>query len=231
MAIDDILHGISGNKMSRRTILKAGATVAVGLAGLSVSGCTSASPVAGELTKYNGQQLTPADGFTNNAIIGTQQIDSGAYSLALVGLFDQPKTYSYGDLMKMSSVQKVVKLNCVEGWDATALWEGIPLKSILDDAGANSAARTVIFYAQDGDSTSFTIEDALSHDFLIAYKINGIPLTADRGYPSRLVADGKWGYKWIKWITKIELSDKDYTGYWESRGYSNVGELSQNFLS
>ncbi len=231
MAIDDILHDINGNKVSRRTLLKAGASVAVGLVGLSAAGCTSAAPGPGELTDYGGQKLTPADGFNNNAINGTQQIDGGAYSLSLVGLFDRPKTYSYSDLLKMSSVQKVVKLNCVEGWDATALWEGIPLKAILDDAGIDTTARTVIFYAQDGDSTSFTVDDARSHDFLIAYKINGIPLTADRGYPSRLVADNKWGYKWIKWITKIELSDKDYTGYWESRGYSNVGELSQNFLS
>jgi DMSO/TMAO reductase YedYZ molybdopterin-dependent catalytic subunit len=131
----------------------------------------------------------------------------------------------------MASVQRVVTLNCVEGWDATALWEGVSLASLLADAGVMASAITVIFQSQDGDSTSFTVDDISSNDFMIAYKINGITLTDDRGYPTRLVADTKWGYKWIKWITSIILSDQDYTGYWEKNGYSNVGNLNQSFLS
>jgi DMSO/TMAO reductase YedYZ molybdopterin-dependent catalytic subunit len=232
MAIDKkALKYAHGTKISRRTILKAGAAMAMGLAGISAAGCTSSSPAPGEMKEYNGQQLTPASGFRNEGINGTQNIGSGSYSLTMSGLVDQQKTYSYADLLKMTGVQRVVKLNCVEGWDATALWEGVSLAGLLDDAGVMPSARNVIFKAQDGDSTSFAVDDARSNNFMIAYKINGIPLTADRGYPTRLVADNKWGYKWIKWITGIELSDKDYTGYWESNGYSNVGDLSQSFLS
>jgi len=61
---------------------------------------------------------------------------------------------------------------------------------------------------------------------LLAYKMNGVVLPPERGAPFQLVAESKWGYKWIKWTTRIELSDDaDYEGYWESRGYSNDADL------
>ena len=64
----------------------------------------------------------------------------------------------------------------------------------------------------------------------MAYRMNNITLPAERGYPFELVAEDKWGYKWIKWIEKIELTDDpNYRGYWESRGYSNNGNLNSSF--
>jgi DMSO/TMAO reductase YedYZ molybdopterin-dependent catalytic subunit len=66
----------------------------------------------------------------------------------------------------------------------------------------------------------------------MAYKMNEVTMPAERGYPFQLVAESKWGYKWIKWITEIELSDDtDYRGYWESRGYSNTGDRDKGFFS
>jgi len=65
----------------------------------------------------------------------------------------------------------------------------------------------------------------------MAYKMNDLTLPPERGFPFQLVAEKKWGYKWIKWITKIELSDdEEYRGYWESRGYSNEADLVKGFL-
>jgi DMSO/TMAO reductase YedYZ molybdopterin-dependent catalytic subunit len=56
--------------------------------------------------------------------------------------------------------------------------------------------------------------------------MNGAPLLPERGFPLQVVAESKWGYKWVKWVTQIELSpDPNYRGYWEQRGYSNNGEL------
>jgi DMSO/TMAO reductase YedYZ molybdopterin-dependent catalytic subunit len=206
---------------------------------LSAAGCTSQgtpssapSPVgAVELTEYNGQKLDPIKSIRLNAIKGTQHIEADTYSIAIDGLVNNPKKYSYNDLLNRASLKKVVTLHCVEGWDATALWEGVMVKGLLDEAGVKPGAKTVIFYAQDGDSSSFTMDDIRNQFFLLAYKINDVLLTAEHGYPSRLVAAEKWGYKWIKWITRIELSDKEYKGYWESRGYSNVGDLNKSFLA
>ena len=61
--------------------------------------------------------------------------------------------------------------------------------------------------------------------------MNNITFPPERGFPFQLVAESKFGYKWIKWITEIELyDDADYRGYWESRGYSNNAELEEDFL-
>jgi DMSO/TMAO reductase YedYZ molybdopterin-dependent catalytic subunit len=61
---------------------------------------------------------------------------------------------------------------------------------------------------------------------LLAYKINNLTLPPERGFPFQLVAEDKWGYKWIKWVTSIELSnDTNYKGFWEKQGYSNKGDF------
>jgi DMSO/TMAO reductase YedYZ molybdopterin-dependent catalytic subunit len=71
----------------------------------------------------------------------------------------------------------------------------------------------------------------MKNDILIAYKMNNVTLPTERGFPFQLVAESKWGYKWIKWITEIELSsDTTYKGYWEQRGYSNEGNLNKSFF-
>ncbi len=242
---DKILNRVIENRMSRRSLLKFGLAAGIGLAGISAAGCagpatptatpsgnSSASPPPGtELTEFGGQKLDSIKSFRENSIHGTQHIGADSYTISVSGLVDSAKTYSYQDLLALASYQKVVTLHCVEGWDATALWEGVSVKDMLGQAGIQAGARTVIFYAQDGDSTSFSIEDIQGQDFMLAYKVNAIPLTEQHGYPSRLVAAEKWGYKWIKWVTKIELSDQSYKGYWESNGYSNIGDLNQSFFS
>ena len=66
----------------------------------------------------------------------------------------------------------------------------------------------------------------IGSDIIMAYKMNSVTIPKENGFPFQLIAEDKWGYKWIKWITKIELSDDvDYRGYWESRGYNNDGNV------
>jgi DMSO/TMAO reductase YedYZ molybdopterin-dependent catalytic subunit len=108
------------------------------------------------------------------------------------------------------------------------LWEGIILKDLLDKVEIKNSANTVIFYAEDGYSTSLPLKTILDRDMMLAYKMNGVTLPPERGYPFQLVAEDKLGYKWIKWITRIELSDdKDYLGYWEERGYDNEADIKK----
>jgi DMSO/TMAO reductase YedYZ molybdopterin-dependent catalytic subunit len=122
--------------------------------------------------------------------------------------------------------EKVVTLYCVEGWDVTILWEGILIKDLLNEVNVDPEAKIVIFYAYDGYSTSLPLDFIRNNDILMAYKMNKIVLPPERGFPFQLVAESKYGYKWIKWITTIEISDDlNYRGYWESRGYSNDANL------
>ena len=123
--------------------------------------------------------------------------------------------------------QKVVTLYCVEGWSAKILWEGFLVKDLLNTAGIDPNVVVAIFYAYDGYSTAVPLDYILNNDILIAYKMNNVTLPPERGFPFELVAENKYGYKWIKWITAIELSDNaDYLGYWESRGWPNDANIS-----
>jgi DMSO/TMAO reductase YedYZ molybdopterin-dependent catalytic subunit len=192
-------------------------------------GAMKASPE--EATEYQGKKLSSANDFRENSINGPQYIEKEKYRLQITGLVDSPKTYTYDEVIKRQNYQKVIPLDCVEGWSVNILWEGVLVRDLIKEAGVNPKAKIVIFHAHDGYSTSFPLNYVIENDILLAYKMNGIPLPPERGFPFELVAEGKWGYKWIKWITKIELSDDEsYRGFWESRGYSNDGDLSKDFF-
>lgn len=184
-----------------------------------------------EVRSYQGEDLSSVNDFRENSIKGPQHIDISAYRITVTGLTNRTVTYSYDDVLtKFPHYSKVVTLFCVEGWDATILWEGVLVRDLLADAGVSPQANTVILTARDGYTTSFPLAYFTERDIIMAYRMNNVTLPAERGYPFQLVAEDKWGYKWIKWIEKIELTDDPaYRGYWEQRGYSNTGDLNKSF--
>lgn len=184
-----------------------------------------------EIKEYEGRKLSSMNDFRENSIKGPQHIDKESYRLKINGLVDNPQTYAYDEIINRPNYQKVVTLNCVEGWDVTILWEGILVRDLIKEAGIYPKAKIIIFYSHDGYSTSFPLDYIMKNDIMMAYKMNGLTLPPERGFPFQLVAENKWGYKWIKWITQIELSDNEnYKGYWETRGYSNDGDLDKSFF-
>jgi len=180
-----------------------------------------------EIREYEGQDLSSIDAFIENSIKGPQYVDNETYMLTVTGLVNNTNEYTYEEVISGYPLyKKVVTLHCVEGWKVTILWEGILLKDLLADAQVDPAATTVIFYAYDGYSTSLPLDHIIDNNIMIAHKMNNVTIPPERGYPFQLVAESKWGYKWIKWITAIEVSNNDdYRGYWESRGYINDADL------
>ena len=184
-----------------------------------------------EIAEYEGEDLSSINDFRENSIGGPQYINIDDYRLRVTGLVGEDKSYTYDDIIDIQSYSKIVTLDCVEGWSAKILWEGIILRELLKERDILSEANTIIFHAEDGYTTSYPIEYIMDQDILMAYKMNGLTIVPERGYPFQLVAEDKWGYKWIKWITEIEFSDDEsYEGYWESRGYSNTGNLNESFF-
>jgi len=185
-----------------------------------------------EVTEYQGQNLSSVNDFRENSIKGPQHVNIADYSLNITGLVEQPLSYTYDEVINSNkNYSKAVRLNCVEGWAVNILWEGVQVRDILAKANPLPAAKVVIFHAYDGYTTSFPIEYIMENPILMAYKMNDVTIPPERGYPFQLVAEDKWGYKWIKWITQIELSDDtSYQGFWESRGYSNEGDLDKSMF-
>ena len=185
-----------------------------------------------EVRSYNGKDLSSVNDFRENSISGPQHINITDYHLTVTGLTNRTVVYTYDEVLgKYPHYSKVVTLHCVEGWDATILWEGVLVRDLIADAGPDPRANTVIFTAYDGYTTSFPLTYFTDHDILMAYRMNNVTMPAERGYPFALVAEDKWGYKWIKWIVKIELSDDpSYHGVLGTAGIFQYGRPEQQLL-
>ena len=180
-----------------------------------------------EVTEYEGQDLSSVTDFRENSIKGSQYIDIDAYTLTIDGLIEQPVALSYDEVLDNQKYTKVVTLHCVEGWSVDILWEGILLADLFEAVDVQESADTVIFHSEDGYSTALPLQTIMDRQLMLAYKMNGVVLPPERGFPFQLVAEDKLGYKWIKWITRIELSDDaDYEGYWEQRGFDNEADVN-----
>ena len=179
-----------------------------------------------EIRDYQGEKLGSIDDFHGNSIAGTQVVDPVTYRLVVDGLVAHPASYDLGQLSALEHREKVVELICIEGWRVKALWEGIPTTRLLADVEPLASANTVIFHGADGYTTSLPLATVVDRDLMVADKINGLTLPAERGFPLQLVAEDKLGYKWAKWIVRIELGgDPSYRGTWESQGYPNDAEV------
>jgi DMSO/TMAO reductase YedYZ molybdopterin-dependent catalytic subunit len=180
-----------------------------------------------EVRSYQGKDLSSVKDFSENSIKGPQKVDLSSYRLQITGLVKKPLSLTYAAVIDREKYSKVVTLHCVEGWDATILWEGVKVSDLLAQARHDTAAAVVIFTAYDGYTTSLPLEYLAGRDILLAYKMNDAVMIPERGFPFALVAEDKWGYKWIKWVTKMEVSrDTSFKGYWEQRGYNQNGDLS-----
>ncbi len=183
-----------------------------------------------EVTQYQGQNLTLVSTYIQYliehpdvAIKGAQTLDKATYKLSITGMVNNPTNYTYNQVVgNFNSTLQVATLPCVEGWSVTLLWQGVPITELLHPLGVSQNANTLIFLAADGYSTSLPIDYVKQNNIMIAYKINNLTLTPQTGWPFFLVAKNQYGYKWIEWITEINVSnDSSYLGYWESRGYPN----------
>ena len=205
-------------------------TGALGSGGCGTEEPGTLEPV--EIREYQGENLSSINDFRENSIQGPQLIEIESYTLKISGLVAEPTEMSYQEVLQNHpSYQKVVTLDCVEGWSTKILWEGVLVRDLITGANPLPETEVVIFHAHDGYTTSLPIDYIMDNGILMAYKMNGVTLPPERGFPFELVADSKWGYKWIKWITEIELSsDTSYRGFWESRGYSNSADLDEGFF-
>jgi len=185
-----------------------------------------------EIREYEGEKLSSINHFRENSIEGPQHIDIENYTLQVTGLVNTPQNYSYDDVInEHQNCKKIITLDCVEGWSVDLLWEGVLVKDLIGETKPLPNTKAIIFHAYDGYTTSFPIDYVMDNNIMMANKMNNVLLPPERGFPFQLVAESRWGYKWIKWITKIELSDDvNYKGYWESRGYSNSGDLDESFI-
>lgn len=144
------------------------------------------------------------------------------YQLGVGGHVDAPVTLTMADLRAMPPTRMTKDFQCVTGWRVHDVkWVGVRLADLLDQAGVRDGAWGVRFHSFDGIYTeTLTMEQARRPDVIVAYELEGKPVSAAHGGPARLYVAPMYGYKSIKWLDRIEITETEPpAGYWEVRGY------------
>lgn len=170
--------------------------------------------------------ITPNEEFYVTSYRSPPTIRINGWSLSIKGLVERPMTLTYNQLIAKPSLSQIVTLECVGNTVAgefisTARWEGVPLRSLLEEAGAQADAYDVVFRAADGYSDSIRFDRAMAGDVLIAHRMNGVPLPQGHGFPARAIVPGHYGMKSVQWLMEIEAVAEDYKGYYAQKGWTD----------
>ena len=172
--------------------------------------------------------LTPSgDLYVVAAAIRPPKIDAKTWHLSIGGMVERPATFSYDQLRALPRVEQPSTLTCVSNevggnLQGTIVWSGVRLRDLLEQAGVQTGAVDVVFRSVEGYSDSLPFARALDQRVLVAYGMNGETLETKHGFPARIIVPGIYGMKNVKWLTKIEVVNADYQGYWQQRGWSDT---------
>lgn len=134
------------------------------------------------------------------------EVDVTQYRLVIDGLVENELALTYDTLLEYPTVTRVILLICPSFFADNAEWTGIPVKTLLDEAGIKPGAQIVVFYSADGYyEQKFSIEDIQHDGVFLAHTVNGEVLPLEHGFPLRLVVEGEFGGTWIKWVDRIEV--------------------------
>jgi len=206
--------------------------------------------------------ITPTESFYVRTHFPIPSIDRDAWWLRVEGAVENPFSINYEELLELESMIVPVTLECAGnnrnflepkakgvqwglGAVGTAEWTGVPLSSLLDRAGVKPPACDVILEGADGGELEEAKRPAgkmqfarsiplakARRDVLLAYKVNGVELPSQHGFPLRAIVPGWYAMASIKWLQRIIVTDRSFTGYYQTMDYSywqrrgDIGELA-----
>lgn len=173
-----------------------------------------------------GVKLPAAEDGPVRSALGEPSIDLNEYQLEISGLVDSSLIFEWDEIQALPAVNTdTMLMYCVEGWEVWGNWKGVLVKDLLDKASIKKDGEYVLFSCVEGYTTALPISYLIKYNAMLAYEVNGLPLEPSNGFPLRLVTFGKLGYKWAKWVNKMEVLDQTQIGYWEDYGYSDKADV------
>lgn len=172
------------------------------------TGITSFLPTSGRFRIYSVTGSLPS-------------VSEDEYRLTVDGLVDTPATLTLADLRSLPQTDLVRDFQCVTGWRVPDVpWRGVTISTLLDQVGVKSDATYLRLYSFDGEYTeSLSLDQARRPDVIVAHQMEGKTVTREHGGPVRLYVAPMYGYKSLKWLDRIEVTDELDPGYWEELGY------------
>jgi DMSO/TMAO reductase YedYZ molybdopterin-dependent catalytic subunit len=175
-------------------------------------------------------EITPVGQFytVSKNFFADPVVDAPTWRLEIGGKVERPYSLTYDELRALPAVEDYRTLLCISnevGGDliGNAQWRGVRLPDLLARAGPAPGAYKVIFTCADDYTESIRFDKAMQPETFLAYEMNGEPLIPKHGYPARLLVPGLYGIKNVKWLRKIEVSERDYRGFWQQRGWTEEG--------
>jgi DMSO/TMAO reductase YedYZ molybdopterin-dependent catalytic subunit len=208
--------------MNDRLIGRAGF---LGIVGAGVAGLFYGRQAQGWVSRVLPSQLgaiVPTSGWRIYTIgSGMPNLRPASYRLAVGGMVARPRTFTLAELRALPAARQVSDFHCVTGWTVHNVhWTGVRLDHVLEQVQPAASAHAIRFVsAEPGYHDTVTLDQALLPDVMLAYEMDGKPLPRPHGAPLRLVIPDMYGYKNVKWVSRIELLARPRPGYWEQHGY------------
>ena len=208
--------------MNDRTIGRAGFLGILGAGAVGLFVAKDVSSVLGRAVPSSVSSFFPTGGWRIYTIGNSMpNIDPATYRLTVGGLVSSPRSFSLADLKAMPRAEQVSDFHCVTGWSVSNVrWAGVRLPHLLERAGASSGVSALRFVSAEVPyEDSLTLRQASLGDVMLAYEMDGGPISRPHGAPVRLVMPEMYGYKSVKWVAHIELGSTAQPGFWEQHGY------------
>jgi DMSO/TMAO reductase YedYZ molybdopterin-dependent catalytic subunit len=192
--------------------------------------------------------VTPSDQFFTVQHLGQPEIDGAGYRLKVSGLVDQPKQLSLAEIRTLggSPLDLTAGFECSgnssrvrQGLASNGRWSGVPLRKVLAAAGVRPQGKEVVFFGTDHGiekveyrgqtyevdqqfGRSISVDEAMAPEPLLAFELNGQPLTRMQGFPLRLIMPGWYGVANVKWLAQIHVQQDRYVGNYQARWYRTL---------
>lgn len=189
----------------------------------------AARNITGKPDPARAERLPPGQRLVANwpvLDLGVQpDVTKDDWKLAADGLVENPVSLTYAQLLALPQTESVSDIHCVTKWSRyDNRWVGVSACDLIALVRPKAEAAHVIFHAYDGYTTNVALEVFAADDAMIAHSWEGYPITRQHGGPVRIVIPRYYFWKSAKWVKRIEFSRDDKPGFWEVRGYHNVGD-------
>jgi DMSO/TMAO reductase YedYZ molybdopterin-dependent catalytic subunit len=153
------------------------------------------------------------------------RFDPARWDFRVSGLVEHPLRFTWDEFNQLPRIQRTSDFHCVTRWSRfDNHWDGVAMREILSRAKPQPNAKYVLVHAEQGYTANVPLADVDRDEVLLATRHDGEPLTADHGYPLRLIVPHLYGWKSVKWVRGLELLDRDQAGFWEQNGYHMHGD-------
>lgn len=185
--------------------------------------------LTGKTGAHGVDRLPPGQRLVDNwpvLDLGIQpDVPKADWRLTIGGAVENPIVWDWDAFMAQPRVDDTSDIHCVTQWSRyDNRWQGVSTRHVIDLVKPNADARHVLFTSYDGYTTNVELAHFAEDDCLIAHTHDGAPISREHGGPARLVIPRYYFWKSPKWLKRIEFAAADKPGFWEERGYHNVGD-------